>query len=119
MTTQTMTPLQLKIYTLLQRVPEGMVTTYKELAKAAGTNAYRAVGQFMRHNPRSFMTCTDQNLRIPCHRVVASDGSIGGFIGDTHGIHIKHKISLLKLEGIHVRSNKIVHFTQKLYTFPA
>ena len=62
-----------KIYSLLKKVPKGKVTTYKALAQAAGTKAYRAVGQAMRCNPYAPI--------VPCHRVVASDGSIGGFRG--------------------------------------
>jgi len=68
-----MTPLAKKTYALLKTVPRGRVTTYKALADALGTKAYRAIGQFMRTNPYA--------PRVPCHRVVASDGTIGGFMG--------------------------------------
>jgi methylated-DNA-[protein]-cysteine S-methyltransferase len=40
-----------KVYDLLRKVPEGRVTTYKELAHALGTRAYRGVGQAMKKNP--------------------------------------------------------------------
>jgi methylated-DNA-[protein]-cysteine S-methyltransferase len=40
-----------KVYDLLRKVPEGRVTTYKEIAHALGTKAYRGVGQAMRKNP--------------------------------------------------------------------
>ena len=60
-----------KCYQLLLRVPKGRVTTYKELAEAVGTRAYRAVGQAMNRNPRLF--------EVPCHRVVCSNGEIGGY----------------------------------------
>jgi methylated-DNA-[protein]-cysteine S-methyltransferase len=40
-----------RVYDLLRKVPEGRVTTYKELANALGTRAYRGVGQAMKRNP--------------------------------------------------------------------
>ena len=62
-----------RTYDLLKKVPKGKVTTYKALAEKLGTKAYRAVGQAMRCNPYA--------PKVPCHRVVKSDGSIGGFQG--------------------------------------
>ena len=93
-----------KIYNLCKKVPKGRVTTYKILAEKAGTKAYRAVGQAMKNNPYAPV--------VPCHRVVSSDGSIGGFSGG-----IKKKIALLKKEGVEVRNNKIVDFEKKLFRF--
>lgn len=104
-----MTPLQKKTYELLKTVPRGRVTTYKALADALGTRAYRAIGQFMRTNPYA--------PTVPCHRVVASDGSIGGFMGKTGGAEIKKKITLLAREGVDVRGNKILDFQKILFTF--
>jgi len=46
-----MKPFAEKAYDLLRRVPEGRVTTYKEIAHALGTRAYRGVGQAMKRNP--------------------------------------------------------------------
>ncbi len=93
-----MTPFAEKTYALLKTVPRGRVTTYKALADALGTRAYRAIGQFMRTNPYAPM--------VPCHRVVASDGTIGGFNGG-----VAKKIRLLRAEGVKVSGNKIVDFT--------
>lgn len=93
-----------KIYNLCKRVPKGKVTTYKILAEKAGTKAYRAVGQAMKNNPFS--------PQVPCHRVVASDGGIGGFSSG-----VKNKIKLLKKEGVEVKKNKIVDFEKKLFRF--
>ncbi|MDO8571999.1 MAG: MGMT family protein [bacterium] len=104
-----MTPLAQKTYTLLKKVPKGRVTTYKALASALGTPAYRAIGQFMKHNPYAPI--------VPCHRVVASDGTIGGFMGKTSGVQIKKKIALLKKEGISVVQGKIVDFPTRLFSF--
>lgn len=91
-------------YALLKKVPKGRVTTYKELAQALGTKAYRAVGNAMNKNPYS--------PQVPCHRVVNSDGKIGGF---AHGT--KRKIAILKKEGIVVENGKIVDFEKKLFKF--
>ena len=95
---------QEKIYSKLRKVPKGKVTTYGELAKAVHSKAYRAVGQAMNKNPYS--------PKVPCHRVVASDGGIGGFNSG-----VKNKIKLLKKEGVEVKNSKIVDFKKKLFKF--
>jgi len=104
-----MTTLAQKTYALLKTVPKGRVTTYKALADALGSRAYRAIGQFMRTNPYA--------PQVPCHRVVASDGTIGGFMGETSGNNITKKISLLAREGVQVYSNRIVNFESIVYRF--
>lgn len=104
-----MTPLQEKTYKLLKTVPRGRVTTYKALADALGTKGYRAIGQCMRTNPYA--------PDVPCHRVVASDGTIGGFMGQKNGEKIKKKIALLQREGVAVENNRIVNFAGLLFTF--
>jgi len=100
-----LTPLQKKTYVLLKKVPKGRVTTYKALANALGTRAYRAIGQFMKHNPYA--------PRIPCHRVVASDGTIGGFNGG-----ITKKIRMLRSEGMRISGNRIVDLPTFLFPLP-
>lgn len=104
-----MTAFAQQIYALLRKVPKGKVTTYKDLAHAAGSGAYRAVGQVMRCNPDAPAT--------PCHRVVASDGRIGGFFGESEGDPIKRKIALLKREGVLVKEGKVVDFERKRHRF--
>ncbi len=93
-----------KVYSKLKKVPKGKVTTYKLLAESVGSKAYRAIGSLMRKNPYA--------PKVPCHRVVKSDGSIGGFASG-----IMNKIKLLKKEGVGVRRGKIVNFKKKLYKF--
>lgn len=85
-----------KCYSLLQKVPKGKVTTYKEIALALNTRAYRAVGSAMKNNPNTPI--------VPCHRVVKSNGEIGNYSakGGT-----ERKISLLKEEGIKIKNNKV------------
>lgn len=98
-----------RCYTLLKLVPVGKVTTYKALAHALGTKNYRAIGQILRHNPDAPHT--------PCHRVVVSDSSLGGFMGYTHGPEILKKIHLLKSEGIAIKNNHIVNFLDVTHKF--
>lgn len=90
-----------KIYSLLKKVPKGKVTTYKILAEAIGTKAYRAVGQAMKCNPYAPV--------VPCHRVVDSKGHLHGF---SQGL--KKKAELLAKEGIKIKNNKIVDFDRVL-----
>lgn len=99
-----------RVYDLLRKVPKGRVTTYKEIAHALGSKAYRGVGQAMRKNPYA--------PEVPCHRVVAASGRIGGFRGDTSGMAIRDKINMLKNEGIAFEGNKVKNFNEVLYRFP-
>jgi O-6-methylguanine DNA methyltransferase len=74
-------------------IPWGRTVSYAELAKRAGSpGAVRAVASAMRNNPMP--------LIIPCHRVIKSDGSIGGFMGKSSGRSIRLKKRLLEGEGI-------------------
>jgi len=86
-------------------VPKGKITTYKYLAEALGTKAYRAVGNAMNKNPYP------RDL-VPCHRVVNSDGRLGGYAGKT-----SEKIARLHDEGVEVFDGLIVDFKNKLHTF--
>lgn len=96
-----------QVYEILKRVPKGRVTTYKLIAEKLGSKAYQAVGQALRRNPHA--------PEVPCHRVVKSDGSIGGFNGKTKGKEIDRKIALLKSEGVEVVNGKVADFESRLY----
>ena len=79
---------QKKVYEIVKRIPKGKVLTYKKIAKLAGKpRAWRAVGNILNKNPNPKI--------IPCHRVIKSNGEIGGYKDGT-----KKKISLLKSEHI-------------------
>jgi len=94
-----------KIYKKLLEVPEGKITTYGELAKAVGlTNGQRTVGKIMNKNPYPAI--------IPCHRVVKSDGKIGGY---AYGVEIK--TNMLKNEGIKIQNGKILDWENTVYRF--
>jgi methylated-DNA-[protein]-cysteine S-methyltransferase len=86
------TPFQQRVYDACSRVPEGWVTTYAELARHIGCGSPRAVGQALRRNPFA--------PNVPCHRVVKSDLSLGGFSGHTEGPEIDRKRHLLRKEGV-------------------
>ena len=84
------TPFQVKVWKYLKTIPKGKVITYKQLAKAIKMpKAVRAVANACAKNPYA--------PKIPCHRVIRSDGSLGGYSGKGG---IKTKRFLLKKEGI-------------------
>ena len=84
------TKFQLKVWKYLKKIPRGSIKTYSEVAKAIGMPlAVRAVANAIGKNPYP--------PKVPCHRVIRSDGSLGGYSG-VGGIKTKKK--LLKKEGI-------------------
>lgn len=94
-----------KIYKKLLEVPKGKITTYGELAKAVGLkNGQRAVGKIMNKNPYPVI--------IPCHRVIKSDGKIGGY---AYGEEIKS--NMLSREGIAIKNGKILDLENTIYRF--
>ncbi|MBN1544443.1 MGMT family protein [Candidatus Woesearchaeota archaeon] len=99
-----------RVWELCKRIPEGKVSTYKELARALGTVAYRAVGNALNRNPRGGWT-TEGPEMIPCHRVVNSDGRVGGFARGT-----RKKIELLEKEGVRVSDGR-VDLKKHLFSF--
>ena len=83
------TPLQIQIWNYLKKIPKGSVKTYSEVAKAIGKpKATRAVANAIGKNPYP--------IKIPCHRVIRSDGSLGGYSGKGG---IKTKRNILRGEG--------------------
>ncbi|HZA47697.1 MAG TPA: MGMT family protein [Nitrososphaera sp.] len=96
------------VYEIVAQIPEGKVTTYGDIAKALGhPGASRVIGRILNKNPNPILT--------PCHRVIKSNGNIGGyafgktrkkellkkeglrFIGDSTAEFAKYRISLRKL----------------------
>ena len=83
------TKFQLKVWAYLRKIPRGSLKTYSQVAKAIGKpNAVRAVANAIAKNPYA--------PKIPCHRVIRSDGTLGGF---SAAGGIKAKKNLLKKEG--------------------
>ena len=86
------TAFEARIYSLISTIPKGKVATYRIVADAIGCGSCQAVGQALKRNPFA--------PRVPCHRIIASDLSIGGFAGQRTGPEIKKKLRLLKKEGV-------------------
>ena len=83
------TQFQLKVWSYLKKIPKGKLKTYAEVAKAIGKpKAVRAVANAIGKNPFP--------PKIPCHRVIRSDGKLGGYSAKGG---IKNKKKLLKDEG--------------------
>jgi len=97
---------QEKVWQLMKKIPKGKVTTYRFIAHKMRTNAYRAVGSAIKKNPYA--------PKIPCHRVVKSDGGIGFYSGKGG---VRTKIRLLRREGIKIKGKRIVDFKKVLYNF--
>ena len=84
------TKFQLKVWNYLKKIPKGQTRTYLEVAKAIKRpKSVRAVANAIGKNPNA--------PKIPCHRVIRSDGKLGGYSGPGG---IKTKKKLLKSEGI-------------------
>jgi O-6-methylguanine DNA methyltransferase len=95
-----------RVLNLCRKIPKGKVSTYKEIGKALKGRGQicRAVGRALHDNKLPVV--------IPCHRVVCSDGSLGGYAKGS-----KKKIELLKQEGVEVKKGKIVNFEKRLFRF--
>ena len=87
------TPFQLKVWNYLKKIPKGKILTYKEVARAIGKpKSFRAAANAVGKNPFP--------PNIPCHRVVRSDGGIGGYSGKGG---INQKIKLLRSEKVFIK----------------
>lgn len=92
-----------RVLTVVRRIPAGRVSTYGDVAAMAGTpRAPRAVGNIMRG-------CSDSS--VPCHRVIAAGGRIGGY-----GRDLNRKRTLLLAEGVMVSHSTIRDFAAKRWS---
>ena len=90
-------PFSARVLFVVRRIPPGRVSTYGDVASLAGRpRAWRAVGNIMRG-------CT--RLDVPCHRVIAAGGRLGGYGG-----HEVMKRSLLVAEGVPVAGSRVRGF---------
>ena len=86
-----------QVYTLIRQIPAGKVATYGQVAELVGSKgAARAVGMCMKTNPDA--------PRTPCHRIVASDGSLTGY---SAGNGVSTKKEMLIKEGVKFKGNKV------------
>lgn len=94
------------VYDLLRKIPAGKVTTYGALAKALGNpSASRIVGRILGQNPNP--------IKVPCHRVVMSDGKLGGYAYGT-----AKKRELLEKEGLYF-TNGIISDFKNVRVYPS
>jgi methylated-DNA-[protein]-cysteine S-methyltransferase len=97
--------LEEKVYKKLLEVPKGKITTYGDLAKAIGLkNGQRMIGRIMNKNPYPVI--------VPCHRVIKSDGKIGGYAWGE-----KVKAKMLSNEGIKIKNGKILDVEKSIHRF--
>lgn len=98
-----LTNFQKRVYSLIKKIPKGRISTYGQIAKVLGCpDSARLIGRILNQNP--------QLIKIPCHRVVRSDGQIGGY-----KLGIKKKKSLLQKEGIKIKGNEILNFNKLMF----
>ncbi len=94
-----LTNFQRRVYDALLEIPRGRVTTYKIIAANLKCRSCRAVGQALKRNPFA--------PGVPCHRVISSDFTVGGFQGKMSGAPIERKLTLLAKEGIKFKNGKL------------
>jgi methylated-DNA-[protein]-cysteine S-methyltransferase len=87
------------VYRAVKMIPRGKVTSYKNIAEHLGCASYRPIGQALRMNPYA--------PRVPCHRVIASDLTIGGFRGRREGTCVRRKLKLLEKEGVRFKNERL------------
>ncbi len=90
LTATNITEFQRRVYLELLNVPRGETISYGELARRIGCRSAQAVGQALRRNPFA--------PDVPCHRVIAKDGSLCGFGGQRTGEKIEQKKAMLAAE---------------------
>lgn len=103
------TEFQKRVYAATREIPRGKVTTYRSLSQTIGCRSSRAVGQALKVNPFA--------PEVPCHRVIRSDLTIGGFSGNLEGPQIERKKALLLKEGVQFEGDRLRN-PDDLYTFP-
>lgn len=91
---------------IVKQIPKGKLMTYGEIARelTGSVRAARAVGQAVAKNPYPVV--------VPCHRVVRSDGDVGGY-----SLGVEKKIRLLSAEGVEIKGRKVLNFEQSLFLF--
>lgn len=97
-----------RVFEATRMIPRGKVSTYRDLAKFLGCNSAQAIGQALKRNPYA--------PEVPCHRVIKTDRSIGGFHGTTEGPYLTEKRNLLREEGIQFGDNGKVE-TEYCFSF--
>jgi len=99
-------PFYKQVYGVVAQIPAGKISTYGAVARACKCpGGSRAVGNALHHNR--------DTAKVPCHRVVRTDGNLGGYAGG-----IQKKMGLLKNEGIAVEQGRVQGMRNVLFSFP-
>jgi len=101
------TSFQKKVFNAVAKIPCGRVTTYKILAEHLQCSSPRAVGQALKKNPYA--------PEIPCHRVISSDLSVGGYKGSKHTATTTTKLELLQREDVHFENGRLKEKSKLFY----
>jgi len=102
------TPFQQRVYDAVSLIPVGQVATYRGVADQIGCGSPRAVGQALKRNPFA--------PKVPCHRVISADLTLGGFQGDIEGPAVRRKVRLLESEGVSFREGRLAE-PYRVYKF--
>ncbi len=86
------TAFEQRVYALVRTIPRGKVSTYGLVGRKLGCGSSQAIGQALRRNPFA--------PEMPCHRVVSSALTLGGFNGERDGEELRRKRAMLEEEGV-------------------
>ncbi|MDA0767964.1 MAG: MGMT family protein [Verrucomicrobia bacterium] len=86
------TAFERQVYGALGEIPRGRVATYAALAARLDCGSAQAVGQALKRNPFA--------PEVPCHRVIKTDLTLGGYSGKVKGVRVERKRHLLEEEGV-------------------
>ncbi len=89
---RTPTEFENRVYGALGEIPKGRVATYSGLASRLDCGSTQAVGQALKRNPFA--------PEVPCHRVIKTDLTLGGYAGKVKGVRVERKRRLLEDEGV-------------------
>ena len=102
------TAFEQRVYAIVRTIPRGKVSTYGLVGKKLGCASSQAIGQALRRNPFA--------PEMPCHRVVSSKLTLGGFNGEREGAELGRKRRMLEEEGvIFTESGEVA--TQSVFAF--
>ncbi len=101
------TDFEQRVYKAVQGVPVGQVVTYAILADILDCRSAQAIGQALRRNPFA--------PAVPCHRVIRTDLSLGGYFGAVAGKQLEQKRALLLAEGVEFDQQGLLVDRRKLY----
>jgi methylated-DNA-[protein]-cysteine S-methyltransferase len=90
-----------KVFEIVSKIPKGKLMTYKQIADKLKSKGYRGIGRILNSNK--------DYSHVPCHRVVNSDGKVGGY-----NKGVKEKIRILESEGIEIEKGKIKNLEEYL-----